>query len=259
MIDIEKAVKVFKEYIEPFKDGEELGFDLKEKHTYEVMKKSKAIAERLNLSEEDINLAELIGLLHDIGRFEEMKVVNSFDSGKFNHAEYGVKILFEDGLIKRFTEDEKDYPIIKAAILNHSRLAIEDDLDERALLHSKIIRDSDKLDNFEIKINRKPEHLFKNIVNSGDEFENSAISDKVYNSIMNEKCVVLSDRKMPLDYYVTIWGFVYDIYFKESYEIIKQNDYINRLIDRFDYKVPESKEKIEQMRSVLLSWIDKKI
>ena len=115
------------------------------------------------------------------------------------------------------------------------------------------------MDNFEIKINRKPEHLFKNIVNSGDEFENSAISDKVYNAIMNEKCVILSDRKMPLDYYVTIWGFVYDIYFKESYEIIKQNDYINRLIDRFDYKVPESKEKIEQMRSVLLSWINKKI
>ena len=259
MINIDKAIEEFKAYIKPFRAAEEVGFALKENHTYRVMKKSKEIAEKLNLDEEDIKIAELIGLLHDIGRFEEMKVVNCFDSGKFNHAEYGVKILFEDGLIERFTEDKEYYPIIRAAVLNHSRLTIEDGLDERALLHSKIIRDSDKIDNFEVKINYKAEHLFKNIVNSEKEFENSAISDKVYDAVMNEKCVVLSDRKTPLDYFVTILGFVYDIYFKESYEIIKQNNYINRLIDRFDYKVLETKDKIENMRQVLNNWIDKNI
>ena len=213
----------------------------------------------LNLSDEDVNLAELIGLLHDIGRFEEIIVMKSMDSGKFDHAAYGVKILFEDGLIKRFTDKEEYYPIIKAAIGNHSKLKIEDGLSERELIHAKIIRDSDKLDNFEVKINRKPEHLFKNVVNSQEEFENSDISDKVYSSIMNRECVVLSDRKLPLDYYVTIWGFVFDINFKGSYEIIKQNDYINRMIDRFEYKVPGVQEKIEHIRTVLNEWVDSKI
>lgn len=259
MIDINLALEAFKEYITPFRNEDEAAFDLKEKHTYGVMKRSKEIALLLNLNDEDVKLAELIGLLHDIGRFEEMSVMKCFDGGKFNHAEYGVKILFEDGLINRFTDEEKYYPIIRAAIINHSRFAIEDGLNERELLHAKIIRDSDKLDNFEVKINRKPEDLFKNTVNSREEFENSDISDKVYESIMNKECVVLSDRKLPLDYYVTIFGFVYDIYFKESYEIIKQNDYINRMIGKFDYKNQEASKKIESMRKILNEWVNSKL
>ena len=61
----------------------------------------------LNLSEEDILLAELIGLLHDIGRFEQIKNYHTFlDKESIDHAEYGNKILFEDDLIRNFiTED----------------------------------------------------------------------------------------------------------------------------------------------------------
>lgn len=45
--------------------------------------------EKLNLSKEDIKLAELIGLLHDIGSFEELKITNELNSVKFEHALYG--------------------------------------------------------------------------------------------------------------------------------------------------------------------------
>lgn len=50
-------------------------------------------------------------------------------------------------MIKNFIEDCQYYEIIKKSIENHSRLAIEKGLNERELLHSKIIRDADKLDN----------------------------------------------------------------------------------------------------------------
>ncbi len=43
---------------------------LKVEHTYRVADISEQIAEKLGLSEEDIALAWLIGMLHDIGRFE---------------------------------------------------------------------------------------------------------------------------------------------------------------------------------------------
>jgi putative nucleotidyltransferase with HDIG domain len=43
-------------------------------HTYHVADNARNIAEKLKLSKEDIELAELIGLLHDIGRFEELKI-----------------------------------------------------------------------------------------------------------------------------------------------------------------------------------------
>lgn len=49
MIEIENAKKSFMQYVEQFKSSEELGFQLKEEHTYNVMKKSKKIAEMLRI------------------------------------------------------------------------------------------------------------------------------------------------------------------------------------------------------------------
>ena len=149
MIDIEKAKKTFKNFLNNYNKNE-LGFELKIVHTYHVVDNAKEIATKLNLSEEDIKLAELIALLHDIGRFEEITFLKKFDSVKFDHASHGVKMLFENNLIRDFIEDESYDQIIKLAIDNHSRLEIQEGLDERCLLHSKIIRDADKLDNFRL-------------------------------------------------------------------------------------------------------------
>ena len=98
MINIEKAKNTFKNFLEEYKNQEDLGFEIKVVHTYHVAENAKELAKKLNLEQEDIELAELIGLLHDIGRFEELKIIKKFDSVNFNHAEHGVKMLFEDGL-----------------------------------------------------------------------------------------------------------------------------------------------------------------
>lgn len=69
-----------------------------------------------------MELAELIGLLHDIGRFEQIKRYNTFiDKNSINHGQLGVKILFDDNQIRRFIKDSKYDDIIKTAILNHNR------------------------------------------------------------------------------------------------------------------------------------------
>ena len=72
MIDIKRARRAFKSFLDSYKDQEQLGFDLKVVHTYHVVDNVKKLANKLELSEEDRNLAELIALLHDIGRFEEI-------------------------------------------------------------------------------------------------------------------------------------------------------------------------------------------
>ncbi len=150
MIDFSKALKSFKEYLKDY-DLEDGNIKLKVKHTYEVVNKSEYIAKGLNLDEENIQLAKLIGLLHDIGRFEQVKQTNDFlDNKGFDHADYGVKVLFEENLIRKFVEDNKYDNIIKKAIYNHNKYQIEEGLDEDELLHCKIIRDADKLDNFRV-------------------------------------------------------------------------------------------------------------
>lgn len=220
---------------------------------------SKNIAEKLNLSKEDIELAELIGLLHDIGRFEELKITKELNSIKFDHATYGSKMLFEKGMIRNFIEDSQYDEIIKKAIENHSKLTIEKGLNERELLHSKIIRDADKLDNYRVKQEEKIEAIFPKRVNRKEDMEESLLSDKVYKTVLNRKCVNIYDRITPLDFWVCILAFTFDLNFDVTYNIVKEKDYINILIDRFDYKNKETKNRMENIRNILNKYVDAKI
>lgn len=107
MIDFIKAQESFKEYLKDY-DLENGSIKLKVKHTYEVVKKSEYIAIGLGLDRENIELAKIIALLHDIGRFEQIKEFNEFSDKNIEHAEFGVKVLFgEKFLISKFVENRK--------------------------------------------------------------------------------------------------------------------------------------------------------
>lgn len=259
MIDIEKAKNSFKKFLEKYSDKEKLAFKLKVVHTYHVVENAKQIAVKLNLPDEEIKLAELIALLHDIGRFEEINFLKQFDSVRFDHASYAIKMLFEDNLIRTFIEDDRYDEIIKVAIYNHSRLAIEVGLNSQCLLHSKIIRDADKLDNFRVKKDEKIEAIFPGKVKSKDDMENSTLSDKVYNTVRNKKCVDIHDRLTILDYWVCVLAFIFDLNFKETYKIVKKNNYINILIDRFKYNDLVTKERMEDIKNIINEFIDNNV
>ena len=160
MIDFIKAQKEFKDYLNNYdlNDGK---IQLKVRHTYGVVSLSEYIAKKLNLSEEDVELAKLIALLHDIARFEQTKKFGDFrDYKNVDHADLAIKILFENNLIRNFIEVNTYDSIILKAIKNHNKLQIEDGLNERELLHAKIIRDADKTDNFRVTANDRFEDMF---------------------------------------------------------------------------------------------------
>ena len=71
-MEFELAEKSFREYLKKY-DTNDASIELKIKHTYEVVKKSEYIAKGLRLDKENIELAKTIALLHDIGRFEQIK------------------------------------------------------------------------------------------------------------------------------------------------------------------------------------------
>lgn len=119
MIDLQYAKKAFENYLNDY-DRKNEKIKLKIVHTYGVVECSKKNAEDMKMSAEDCELAQLIGLLHDIGRFEQLKCYNSFEPGTMDHAAFGVRILFEERLIRRFVEEDKWDEIIKTAIGHHS-------------------------------------------------------------------------------------------------------------------------------------------
>ena len=85
-------MKYFDEYVFNY-DMNDPEINYKYYHSYRVMKVMELISSRLNLNHKDLHLAKVIGLLHDIGRFEQDKLYSSFKDSKFDHGDHGVKIL----------------------------------------------------------------------------------------------------------------------------------------------------------------------
>ena len=205
-------------------------------HTYHVIKMAEYISDNLGLGEEDKNLAKLIALLHDIGRFDQAKEFGSFreDIKNIDHASLGIKILFEDGMVREFIEDNQYDSTIRNAIANHSKYYLdEENLSEKELLHSRLIRDADKLDSFRVK-SIDDIYMMANITE--EELENSLISDNIYKDFMSEKTILSKDRKTGIDIWISYIAFIFDFNFTCSLNYIKENDYINKLINRLHYQ-----------------------
>lgn len=218
-------------------------------HTLHVVDNSKYLCDKLGLGDETTELAMIIALLHDIGRFDQAKELQSFreDINSYDHATLGVKLLFENNLIRNFIEIDKYDEIIKIAIANHSKYIVDfDSMNEIQVLHLKIIRDADKLDSFRAKY-EDDIYTMANITQ--EEIENSLISDNIFNDFMNEKTILSKDRKTPIDIWISYIAFIYGLYFNESLNYINENNYVNKLINRFDYKLEDTRDKMEQIRN----------
>ena len=254
-MDFERARQAFEKYLDGY-DRKDDKVRLKIVHTYGVVKCSEDIATRMGLSKEDIEIARIIALLHDIGRFEQLKLYNSFNPCTMNHAKYGAKILFEDGKIRDFVEEDTFDDIIRIAIDKHSDFAIEGVDDERTLLHAKIIRDADKLDNCRVKL---VEELKTFLENSPEEPGMDVISDEVWKYCLQKKSVLSTARVTAMDYWVSYVAYFYDIYFKETMQIILEKDYIPRIIHRLEYKNPDTKHKMDILEKDLLEYAKNRI
>ena len=96
-IDRERARTAFEAYLAPY-DRENPRIALKAEHTYRVADLCDRIARASGFTQAGADLAWLCGLLHDIGRFEQLRRWGTFkDSMSASHAAIGVDVLFEDG------------------------------------------------------------------------------------------------------------------------------------------------------------------
>ena len=218
--------EAFDKYVSDF-DFKVDGIEYKYYHSYRVQKYSEKISDMLNLGLKDKKLASDIGLLHDIGRFHQLEKYNSFCDKKFDHADYGAKILFEDNLILNYDINKCDYEIVKKAIRNHNKYQIEDGLNERELFFAKLVRDADKIDIL---------NAFSSIrvleICECDEEISPSVREEFFNNITVRNVNVKNKN----DKIISMLAFLFDINFEVSYRIIKEEDFINKFYDAIKHK-----------------------
>ncbi len=239
-IDIKKSKKEFLKYVNNY-NMKIPEMQRKREHSIRVMEVSEKLAQNLNLSEEKIQVAALIGLLHDIGRFEQFKRYGTFkDAKSIDHGNLGVEILFkgEEPFIRKFIEDPKYDNIIKIAIKNHNKFKIEDGLNEEELLFSKMIRDADKIDIFYEGV-----IIFWNEEGERENINNSIASEKIMEKIRKGSLIDRKDIITPLDGLMSYFGFLFDLNFEYSIKLVKKEQYVEKILNKFDFSTNKKAEK----------------
>ena len=254
-IDRKKVKNVFKKYTDNYDISDEK-IKLKVDHTYRVAALSERIARSLGLGDDDTNLAWLIGMLHDIGRFEQLKNYGTFsDAESVDHAHYGVELLFEDGFIEKFvgenaakdlkgtkdlketavkseseekeTKEISELDILRTAIWNHSAYRVEEGLTDRVKMFCNIIRDADKIDILKVNYDVTLEVIYDVTT---EELKNSGVTDKVMKAFMEHHAVLRSLKKTPIDNLVGHAALVFELVYNESFKIVKEQGYIEKML-----------------------------
>lgn len=252
-INLKTSEKEFIKYVDNYDLSNE-NIVRKKWHSFRVMEISKKIAESINLNEEEVKLATLIGLLHDIARFEQYSKYKTFhDSESIDHGDYAIKILNQD--IRKYIQTDEYDEIIKKAIKNHNKYKIEEGLSKKEKLFAQIIRDADKLD-----------ILYESIdmILKGQEsiIENSVITEEILGQFNNNKLIKLSKKiedKNKIDRVVAIIAFIFDINFKYSFEIIKREDYINKILNKYSIKDEYTKNQILKIKQKANKYVEERI
>lgn len=259
MINRKHAETAFDKYISRY-DRDNKMISLKAEHTFRVADNCELIARSLKMSEELVDFAWLLGLLHDIGRFEQVKRYGTFvDAVSVDHAEFGADLLFTENHIQDFLEmplSDEWVSVLETAIRSHNKLEISEELDKRTRRFCELIRDADKVDIFRV-VNEMPfeERMGTStgIIQEAEE-ANSA----VMKCVLGHRCVPREIRKTKFEGHISHCCMAFELIFPESKKMAAEQGYLGKLLEECNEQgKPLWKEKELTQLRILKGEIEK--
>jgi len=251
LINKEHIKNEFKNYVRDY-NVEDPKIALKIAHTYRVAELSVGIADSLELNEEDTLLAWTIGMLHDIARFEQVRIYGSFnDAETVDHAEFGVKLLFEDNLVDIFKISKEWYETINTAIKYHNKYRIPAEVSERDLLFCKIIRDADKIDILRVNVDTPVKEIYNTTT---EMLVKDRISDAVFNAFFENSAVNHSIKETTMDRVVGHVSLCFELEFPISRKIVLEQGYLQKLL-AFESENQETRERLAGIGEYILKFL----
>ncbi len=250
--DKEQIKKVYDDYAAHY-DLSDPKIKLKYDHTYHVADLSERIASSLNLSKKDIDMAWTQGMFHDIGRFEQVRRYHTFfDKESVNHAALSADILYKEKLIEQFKLGASAENVLMEKVVRlHNVYILPDNLTEREKLFADILRDADKIDILRVNCETPREDIYGL---PAEEFLTSSITDEVYQSVLEHRMIDRKYSKTGVDFILGHIAFVFGLNFPESRKIIKEQGFLDKLLD-FKSENEETREKLEIVKKVVNTYL----
>lgn len=244
----------FHEYASSFfQPGDHSPYYLKYIHSQKVSKNARKIALDIGLRENGPDISEIIGLLHDCGRFNQFATYNTFnDSISLDHADYSANIIQEKKVIENFDQNIRE--IILKAIRYHNKKDLPlEKLTEKEALFAKIIRDADKIDIYRVMAEQiqNPE-IDKNtlFLNQSEEI---AYSAPILDAVNHHKLANLQDMRTIADFRLIQLSWIFDINFPVTYKLLKSQGYFSYLLgtmpgkNQITHELEEINQHINQL------------
>ncbi|MFZ4440724.1 MAG: HD domain-containing protein [Syntrophales bacterium] len=224
---------------------------LKEKHSLRVCDEILAVGRKLEMSDANLRLAETMALFHDIGRFEQFTRYRTFaDKKSENHGGLGVKVLQQEKVLAVLGTDTEE--LILKAISFHNRLSVPADESPVCIYFSKLLRDADKLDIFNlVSTYYHVRHTERSAAVELDLPDTDAVSEDILSSLKEGKMVSMQRLRSLNDFKLLQMGWVYDINCQPTFQMIRERDYLKKIRDT----LPAS-ERIDQIYSKMMSYLN---
>ncbi len=220
---MKEAIEAFEKYVHEF-DLQNEKIALKYRHTYRVVENAKILAKQFHLSLQDEELLLKCALLHDIGRFYQVKQFDSFQDGQMDHASYGIAYLFQQGHISLYEKNKANQEVIRQAVYYHNKHEDEiPKLDERTRFFVELVRDVDKIDIYKVYADEILLAFCKE-----DLSLNALETFQKQHSIHYQK----EKKKNQTDSFLVACGFIFDINYKESYQLLKEKGYLENFFKK---------------------------
>lgn len=228
----DQLFKWYQDYVNSFIDEEGKLHPMKKlklEHSMRVTTNAKKIAEYSGWSKEDIYLAEICGLMHDVARYSQFKNHRTFqDHRSINHAEEGYKILKQLKPLDILAEQEKHLVLTSTRL--HNVKVIPDNLNEEEMRYLTLVRDCDKLDIYHVihdavindKLGDYPE------VTHGVEIDGPP-TDSIVEAVKLHQPISYEQTNSLSDFLLILVQWTYEMNFAASYKIMAERNILEMM------------------------------
>jgi putative nucleotidyltransferase with HDIG domain len=252
-IDRARARAAFGAYVAPY-DAANPRIALKVDHTLRVADLCDRVAASLGLAGFDRDLAWLCGLLHDIGRFEQVRRWDTFsDARSCSHAALGIEVLFDEGRLADFADlSDADRALVRTAVAEHSAFRLPEGLDARTRRYCDLVRDADKVDILKAACTEPVEAIFGV---GRDELLASPLSPAVEEAFYAHRTVRREERRFPADYALGFSCFVYELVYPESLAAAREQGHVFELLG-LPFTEPDTARRMARATEHLRTWME---
>lgn len=243
-----RILKYFEEYIKKI-DMNNSWSKAKYFHSLKSMDLARTIASNFNIfDEEELVVIELIALFHDIGNFEQNSY-NYLDNQQEDSTMKSIHILFDEGLLRKITNETKYDTLIKLGIFCHNKDALPQNIDEKTICVCNIMKDVYRLEELRMIIN------YPYIDNRIDTYP----STLVYNDFKLFRKVNTKMSDNNADNILIALSNIFAMNYKSSFSLVLEKEYITKIVNSLIYEDKKIEKFFKQIEVVLNSYIKKKI